>query len=132
MICDNCGANIDKSEEYCPNCGMELLHSAPKHTKKKYYKNSEPVSRDNPHLIEKPIKKRYYEDSRPESPDYSQYDDDGAKYEESETLEEDHKEKSGSGIGNIILLLFIALILGFIVGMMMFSSSMQYIPGFSN
>jgi hypothetical protein len=150
MICDNCGAIIDKNEEYCPNCGMELLTSKP--TKKKYYKKSESINRENsskpskkkyyndpepisyttPHKIEKPIKSRYLEDPILESPDYSHYDED--EYEEDEypqqDFKEDHKEKSGSGIANIIILLFIALILGFIVGMFMFGSqSIPQIPG---
>ena len=58
------------------------------------------------------------------------------EYEEAEShqkdyYEEDYKEKSGVGIGNIVLLLFIALVLGFIVGLLMFGSqSIPQIPGF--
>ena len=43
MICDNCGANIDKDEEYCPNCGMQLLDLPPNPTKKKYQRNQSPL-----------------------------------------------------------------------------------------
>lgn len=140
MICDNCGAKIDENEEYCPNCGMQLLDLPPKHAKKKKnYKNSGSFSRGDSRSVEKPIKQRYIGNSTPESPEYSQYlDEDEYGYEEGELpeeiyYEEDYKEKSGSGIGNIILLLFIALILGFIVGIMLFSSqSIPSIPGFNN
>jgi len=153
MICDNCGALIDKSEEYCPNCGMELLtpkpmkkkyHRAPetirhenqrfKHAKNKYYKGSESFSNRPP--IEKSIKRRYYEDSAPVSHDYSQYVGED-EYEESEPPQQDHyegiyKEKSGFGIWDIVILLFIVLIFGFIVGLLMFGSqSTPQIPGFN-
>jgi hypothetical protein len=152
MICDNCGANIDKGEEYCPNCGMELL--TPKIMKKKdsrndnkpenqsfkpakkKYENSRSFSRDNSQMVEKPIKQRYIDYSEPESPDYSHYHDEN-EYEEAESpqqeyYEEEYKEKSGTGMGSIILLLFIALALGFIVGLLMFGSqSIPQIPGFN-
>jgi hypothetical protein len=137
MICDNCGANIDKSEDYCPNCGMQLLDlpPAPK-KKKKYYKDSKSISPDNSQIVEKPIKRRYTEDSVPESPDYSHYDSKyDEEYEEAESPQQDYhkkdyKEKSGVRIGNIILLLFIALVLGFITGLLMFGSqSIPQIPG---
>jgi|GEM_PF-985778 len=49
MICDNCGAEIDKKERYCPNCGMELPGPAPKPSKKKYYKNSRASTPDDSH-----------------------------------------------------------------------------------
>lgn len=153
MICDNCGTIIDKSEEYCPNCGMELLTPKPmkkkycrgpeaikhenqdfKHVKKKYYKDSESFS--NRPSIEKPIKRRYCGDLIPVSPDYSQYTGEEEYYEaespQQDHYEEDYKEKSGAGIGNIVLLLFIALILGFIVGLIMFApQSIPQIPGFN-
>jgi len=153
MICDNCGAIINKSEEYCPNCGMELL--TPKPVKKKYYRDPEAIIHENQSFkpaknkyykdsesfsnrpsIEKPIKRRYYEDSSPVSHDYSQYVDED-EYEESESPQQDHyegnyKEKSGAGIGNIVLLLFIALILGFIAGLLIFGpQSTPQIPGFN-
>ncbi len=137
MICDNCEAKIDAHEEYCPNCGMQLLDLPPNPIKKKKnYKDSGSFSRGNPRSVKKPIKQRYIGNSAPESPDYSQYTDEYGHDEEElpeETYyEEDYKEKSGSGIGSITLLLFIALILGFIVGMLMFGSqSIPQIPGFN-
>lgn len=149
MICDNCGANIDKNEEYCPNCGMELLTPTPKKNrypkkptnprreKSKPSDDEEIFSHSNPHSIEKPIKEKYIGYSEPESQDYSQYYDrddyeDTEPYNETEEYETP-KEK-GSGIGTIVLLLFIALVFGFIVGLLIFSSSSQHIPqipGFS-
>ncbi|MDI6725260.1 MAG: zinc ribbon domain-containing protein [Methanobacterium sp.] len=121
MICDNCGAIIDKNEEFCPNCGMQIsnLHPDPK-KRKKYYKNSRSLSRNYSRSVDKPIKQRYIKNSKPESQDYSQYFDD-EEYEPSnhDYYETNYKRKSGIGIGNIILLLAVALILGFITGLLM-------------
>jgi len=161
MICKNCGANFDKGEEYCPNCGMELLIHKSK--RKKDYGNSNPTISENSNFnkpmnkynedfrsfnsnnsptVEKPLQKKYIEFSEPESPDYSQYDE--KEYEETESPQQDHyyegeyyeeeyKEKSGAGMGSILLLLFIALALGFIVGLLMFGSqSIPKIPGFNS
>ena len=132
MICDNCGAILDEGEEYCPNCGMELLdlpHNPAK--KRKYHKNSGSFSRGN---VEKPLKKRYIKKLEPESPDYSRYhDSEYDEYDEYESFEKDYKGKSGGNMANIILLLFIALILGFIEGLFMFGSqSIPQIPGFNS
>lgn len=132
MICDNCGTKIDAREEYCPNCGMQLLDLPPNHGKKKRnYKNSG-FSRGDPRPAEKPIKQRYIGNSTPESPDYSQYTDEYEyEYEEDALTEETyHKEKSSMGIGSMILFLFLALILGLVVGMIMFGpQSIPSIPG---
>lgn len=161
MICKNCGANFDKGEEYCPSCGMELLIH--KSMRKKDYRNSNPTisensnfkkpmdkfnrdfksfSSNNSQMVEKPIKQRYIEYSEPESPDYSQYSDEEEygqtespqdHYYGDEYYEEGYKEKSGVGMGSILLFLFIALALGFIVGLLMFSSqSIPQIPGFNS
>ncbi len=129
MICDNCGAIIPEKEEFCPNCGMQLvdLYSKPKN-KKKYSKNSKSSKNYDFDSFDKPIKQKYMGNSKPESYDYSQYlDDDGYKeHEFNDNYEAKNKRKSGTGIWNIIILLLIALVLGFIVGLLMFTS--QLIP----
>lgn len=122
MICDNCGAIIDKREEFCPNCGMQMLNLHPNPKKrKKYYKNSRSLNRNNSRPVDKPIKQRYIKNSKPKSQDYRQYFDD-EEYEEPpnhDYYKTNYKRKSGIGIWNIILLLAIALILGFITGLLM-------------
>ena len=156
MICKNCGANFDKGEEYCPSCGMELLIH--KRTRNKDYRDSNPSISENPNFnkhinkydkdlrsfsnnssqtVEKPIKERYIGFLEPESPDYSEYYDEDeykeAEYPQENYYEEEYKEKSGVGMGSILLLLFIALALGFIVGLLMFGSqSIPQIPGFNS
>ncbi len=130
MICDNCGATIDSNEEFCNNCGMQLLDMRPK-KKKRYYKKSR--SFDNSSSFDKPIKQRYIKNSKPESYDYPQYLDDEEYAYSGHDHEKDHERKSGTGIGSIILLLLIALALGFTVGLIMFTSQLiPQIPGLNN
>lgn len=119
MICDNCGAIIDKNEEFCPNCGMQILNLHPTPKKRKYYSGS--FKHNNSRSVDKPIKQRYIKNSKPKSQDYRQYFDD-EEYEEPHNhdyYETNYKRKSGIGIGNIILLLAVASILGFITGLLM-------------
>ncbi|MGZ7048320.1 MAG: zinc ribbon domain-containing protein [Methanobacterium sp.] len=146
MHCDNCGAMIDKDEEYCPNCGMQLFDLPPNPLKNKSHKSSASSNRENTvryeksSSIKKPIKQRYMEHSEPESPDYSDYDHD-YEHEHPDNYKEEiprvennpqveNKKSSGSGIVNIVLFLFIALLLGFVVGLLVFSSpTILKIPG---
>lgn len=134
MICENCGAKIGDDEAYCPNCGMELF--IPKSKRR-------PVSK-------KPLKERYldgeyqdheeYEDiyesyldhDEPETPrrryhpkpqkqeyyeSYYEYDDDGPV-----------TSKKSSGMGATLVILIAALIIGFMIGIMVFSGTSQVVP----
>ncbi len=138
MICDNCGAIIDDNEDFCPNCGMQLLDMRPqqkkKKTQKKKKKSRSPGFEDT-RPADKPIKQRYIENSEPESYGYSQYFDDD-EYEEAPQQDyypEEQKKKSGIRMGDIILFILIALILGFITGLFMFSSQLiPQIPGINS
>lgn len=146
MLCDNCGAEINKKEEYCPNCGMELPGSAPKPSKKKYHRDSAAFTRDIPHpkvnyenhyneeadYEIKPLKRKYYG-----NPSASAYDDpyyqEEVNYESYYAKEDDYEtKKSGGLLGTIFLLLVIALLLGFIIGLILFSSNIQSIPNVPN
>ena len=142
MICDNCGSEIDKREEYCPDCGMELPGSAPKPSKRKYHKDQGAFTNDIPQPSMsfenyneeadykiKPLKRKYYGDPSPSTYDDPQYQDE-VDYESHYTEEANHEEieESKSIIGTAFLLLIIALLLGFIVGLILFSSNMQSIP----
>ena len=140
MICDNCGAIIDKGEKYCPNCGMELINIPLKKKKSKNFKSSNQdkyISKKRPESLKKPIKDRYMGYSDPESPDYSYYDQENEyepKYEKNNFKEEtpkvQHKKSSGTGLINIFLFLFIALLLGLIVGLLIFGSQSAQILGY--
>ena len=73
--------------------------------------------------------------SNPESPDYSYYGQEYEnEYENDNFKEEDpqvkHKKSSGVGMINIFLFLFIALLLGLIVGLLIFGSQSNQILGY--
>ncbi len=105
MICENCGDQIRRGDNYCSNCGMELLVSEHKPLQKKY------LSED--HGSEKHFQNgnnHYYESEQTEY-------EGGYDYEESER---------SSGWLPIILFLVLILMVGFVAGLIWFTS--QKIP----
>jgi hypothetical protein len=129
MICKNCGAKIRKRESYCPKCGMELTIPYSKSLKEKYiagkYSDNDEdnfISRDRD---TNPVQdnENHYESSS----DYQ--DSEYEHYPENEDSVEYKKNSSGSIIGATILFLAVALLIGFVIGMIIFSGSMQSIPG---
>ena len=178
MICDNCGAEIDNKERYCPNCGMELPTS--KSSKKKNYRNSQQPTRDNsrsqnywdsneehlerkpsrrkddnpsdftydiPHpkadyidydeeedYKRKPLKRKYYgSQSTPKRYD-SHHQDDYESYYDYGEEEVPEAKKSRISLGTICLFMIMILLLGFIIGMILFSNTQvtPQVPGFNS
>ncbi len=135
MNCQNCGGYIKRRDAYCPHCGVKVRRSDYKPRQQK--RNSE----------YKPLQRRYirgeYQD-KDEGEHYDQYIQN--QYIEDEHVEEkpkyhkpkkkkyrgydlseyypDEEEKASSGVGMtpIILILVIALMLGFIIGIIMFTN----------
>lgn len=127
MNCQNCGGYIKRRDTYCPHCGVELKRS-----------NYKPVQK-NKNSEYKPLQRRYmrgeYQDR--EEDFYNQYIED-QYIEERPTYDKPKKKKyrgydlseyypdeegtesSGIGTAPIILILLIALLLGFIIGIIMF------------
>lgn len=181
MICDNCGAEIDNKERYCPNCGMELPTS--KSSKKKNYKKSQQFNQDSfqskknygnysnkeyferkpsreddkdlsnftydiPHpkadytnynekedYKRKPLKRKYYGDSlasKRYSPSY-QDDMDYESYYDYGEEEVYETKKSGISLGTICLFMIMILLLGFVIGLILFSNTQvtPSVPGFN-
>jgi len=130
MICDGCGAIIDRSEEYCPNCGMQTSDMRPYPAKnKRYSKKSKTYQKSRPAY--KPIKQKYMEKSKPESYDYSQYTGADDYISSDNVYTENNKQKSD--IGLMVILLLIALAMGFTVGLIMFTSQLiPSIPGINS
>ena len=180
MICDNCGAEIDNRERYCPNCGMELPTS--KSSKKKNYRNSQQYTRDNsrsqnywdsneehlerkpsrrkddnpsdftydiPHpkadyrdydeeedYKRKPLKRKYY--GSPSTPKhYESHHQDDFDYESYYDYGEEEvpeAKKSRISLGTICLFMVMILLLGFIIGMILFSNTQvtPQVPGFNS
>jgi uncharacterized Zn finger protein (UPF0148 family) len=104
MKCENCGGQIRKGDIYCSTCGMEVLSS-------KY----------------KPLQKKYMsEDYSNEEHDHDRNDD----YYEPETTEYEgnyngyyEETKRSSGWLPIILFLVLILMIGFVMGLIMFTSN---------
>ena len=169
MICDNCGAEIDNQERYCPNCGMEL--PKPKSSKNKPYKRSQqskpdkfqskrykdypkgkpPKKSENsdfmyiPHpradytkyneeedYKRKPLKRKYYGASQtPKHYDSEDEADYESYYNEEEVPE---TKKSRISLGTICLFMVMILLLGFVIGLILFSNTQvtPQVPGFNS
>ncbi|HSQ02290.1 MAG TPA: zinc-ribbon domain-containing protein [Methanobacterium sp.] len=123
MICKNCGADIRNRESYCPSCGMELLIPYSKSLKEKYIAGEYHDRQDN-YISRDKRKNRVIED---------EYTD--KWYDEHEQYEEDVQEgyetgKSGSsGIMVTFLFLIMALLFGLVLGLVIFSGSLQSLTG---
>jgi hypothetical protein len=124
MICKNCGANIKNRETYCPSCGMELMVPYSKSLKEKYIageyqdnpKNSIGHNKRNPIGQEEEFRHVEHE-----------------QYHGTETHEEYQPQGSGSSaLLAIILFLVVALLIGFVLGIILFSGALHQIPIFSN
>ncbi|HEX7467760.1 MAG TPA: zinc-ribbon domain-containing protein [Methanobacterium sp.] len=128
MICKNCGANIRNRENYCPNCGMELMVSYSKSLKEKYIAGEYRDHRDD--LI---IKNRNNQKNQKEEFEPVKGSNETEDYYGNEILEEYETGESGSSaLFAIILFLVVALLFGFVLGMILFSGSLHSLPGFSN
>ena len=126
MICKNCGANIRNRESYCPSCGMELMIPYSKSLKEKYIAGE---YRDHPDdFIDK---KNYVEQVNEYQPEKREDEyDQNYRYE---THEEYEAPESGSSILlAIILFLVVALLFGFVIGIIIFSGALHSVPGFTN
>jgi hypothetical protein len=116
MICQNCGRHIRRNDTYCPHCGMEIK-SEYKPLQKRYVRG-EYKDRNEPYYEETPL---YQE--KENKPYRRGYDLDAYYPEEAEK-----KKSSGGLMLPVILFLLIALLIGFIFGVMIYSSNFQSIP----
>ena len=121
MICKNCGEEIRNRENYCPSCGMELLVPYSKSLKEKYIAG-EYQDHQEDYIIRKNNKTKNEYHPREDTADYEQYDD--------QTLEEyETKESGSSGIFTVtFLFLIMALLFGFVIGMIIFSGIITGMP----
>jgi hypothetical protein len=128
MICKNCGANIKNRETYCPSCGMELMVPYSKSLKEKYIAGE---YHDNPQKAvvhnknkQKPQKEEFH---------HVEHTDEYKQYHSNESQEEYNPQGSGSSaLLAIILFLVVALLFGFVLGIIIFSGALHQIPIFSN
>jgi len=128
MICKNCGAEIRSRENYCPSCGMELFVPYSKSLKEKYMAGEYQDNQDDFIVRDRRNKKVEEREQYPEkgADDYEQY--------HGNETEEYHEtgESDTSIVAVIILFLIVALLIGFVIGILIFSGFLQSLPGFSN
>lgn len=105
MKCENCGRQIKDDENYCPNCGMEIVTS------------------------DKPLQKKYLNNDYIEE-DYDRKD----TYQEPEIYEYENKHttkkerKKSGGWLPILLFLLLLMMIGFVVGLIMYTTNLQSTP----
>jgi hypothetical protein len=128
MICKNCGANIKNRETYCPSCGMELMVPYSKSLKEKYIAGEYQDNKKN--LVVH--NKRNQMDQRHELQNV-EHNTEYEQYHGNETQKEYQTKGSGSSaLLAIILFLVVALLFGFVLGIILFSGALHQIPIFSN
>jgi zinc-ribbon domain len=119
MICENCGAKIRKNARYCPDCGMDII-SDYKPLQNKYLRGEH--LEDEEELLDDD----YY--STEEMNNHQEYSEGGNDYQNEEYRTYEATETQGSGLGSIILLLIVALLIGFVMGFIFFSGKLLNIP----
>ncbi|MEN6329746.1 MAG: hypothetical protein ABFC91_05575 [Methanobacteriaceae archaeon] len=128
MKCRNCHGEIRPGDVYCNQCGVEVSarNNGPVRRKKRSFHDNA----DYKPLQKKFIQGEYQEQEDPYYPGAEYYDPDeaydygeyqAADYEEYETIEEGEKSIWGS----LILFLFLALVVGFVVGLLIFTGGAQ-------
>ncbi len=125
MICENCGAEIKNRESYCPNCGMELINPHTKSIKAKYMAG-EYTENQNTYVPKNKTK------LPKEKQEYIEEKDDPEVQQYAEADMEEYEESGVSILTVIILFLIVALLIGFVIGILIFSGFLQSLPGFSN
>jgi hypothetical protein len=122
MICKNCGAEIVNRESYCPSCGMELLIPYSKSLKEKYMAG-EYIDRQDNSVIKDNRRSKEDKYSNDREDEYVHY------YEKESEEVYDTEETGSSGLLATFLVLIIALLIGFLMGMIIFSGTL---PGMQN
>jgi hypothetical protein len=139
MKCRNCGGEIRPEDIYCNQCGMDLSGREYKPRAKK--RRSLTENKDYKPLQNKFMRGEYQDDQVDQYPqdddyfykseeaydygEYSGYDDDYQEYEEI-------KEGKNSIWGTLILFLVLALVVGFVVGLLIFTSDAQNLLALGN
>lgn len=114
MICKNCGEEIRGGDRYCSSCGSEL-----------HEKNFNP---DHKPLQRKFLRGDYWEEEEDFEKHNRVYYEDENEYEKENYHEEYEEPKKSGGLLSSILILLIALVIGFIMGVILFTGYLQSLP----
>lgn len=128
MKCQNCGGYIKRRDTYCPHCGVKLRRSDYKPPQKNRnseykplqgkYKRGEYQDREDD-FYDQYLENQYVEEKRPTYHEPRKKKHRG--YDLSEYYpDEEETKSSGMGMAPVLLILLIALLIGFVIGIMMF------------
>ncbi len=133
MDCQKCGGYIRRRDTFCPHCGVKLTR--PNYKTQQKSRNSEYKPLQGRYMrgeyqdrgedfYDQYIENQHAEDQYQERPAYQKPRKKKYRgYDLSEYYpDEEETESSGIGMTPIILILIIALLMGFIIGVMMFTS----------
>ena len=132
MICENCGAEIRNRENYCPNCGMEVISPYNKSIKARYMAGEYTENQGDYYSRKRRSKDEevYVEETEPQ---VSKETEPELVEEYYEPEPEDFEESGGVSVLTVIILfLVVALLIGFVIGILVFSGFLHSLPGFSN
>lgn len=133
MICENCGAEIRNREIYCPNCGMEIISPYNKSIKARYMAGEYTENQGNYNPRNKRSRRDREEYVEETEPQVSEDTEPAAVEEYYEPEPEEYEESGGVSVLTVIILfLIVALLIGFVIGILVFSGFLQSLPGFSN
>ena len=133
MNCKKCGGYIRKRDTFCPHCGMELTRTNYKPQQKSKNSEYKPLQgrfirgeyqdREDDfydqYIDNQYVDNDYYQEEKPnyQKPKKKKY----RGYDLSEYYpDEEETENSSIGMATIILILIMALLMGFIIGVVMY------------
>ena len=132
MKCRNCGGEIRPKDVYCHQCGMELSGRKTKPQRRKKRSFSDPG--DYKPLQNKFMRGEYQEHQETpyhQEDDYYYQPEEAYDYGEYQEYEEDEVGEKSS-LGALIMFLLLALVVGFVVGILVFTSDAQNILTLGN
>jgi zinc-ribbon domain len=119
MKCENCGAEIRKKDRYCPDCGMDIPEYKPLQDKYLRGENQDEEGfwDDNEEYVHTD-KAQYHQE----------YSNGENQYQNDEYGAYEVTESQRSVWSSVILLLIVALLIGFVMGLIFFSGKLLNIP----
>jgi zinc-ribbon domain len=120
MICENCGAEIRKEARYCPDCGMDIPEYKPlqdKYLRGENQDDEEDFLDDNEEY-----------NHADEAHYHQEYSNGENQYQNEEYGAYEVTVSQGSVWSSVILLLIVALLIGFVMGFIFFSGKLLNIP----
>jgi hypothetical protein len=138
MKCRNCGGEIRPDDIFCNQCGMELSGRKykPRGRKRRSFQDNGDY---------KPLQKKFMQGEYQEQQEDPYFSDDDYNYKPEEAYdygeypgydnygEYEKKEEGGNSIwGTLILFLVLALVVGFVVGLLIFTSDAQNLLALGN